>query len=109
MQIAELVASCIGDAESSANKTVEAVAIAGAPETEASEMLAAIEADISVADMLEAQAALGDARSKRAALEAEAEAIEAELAAAEEAKVLAERAFSDARSELDATRKEVHC
>lgn len=109
LQVAELVAGVLSGGDAAANKTLEVVAVQGEAARPTAELLASIEADISVEDMRERQAQIADVRNRQAALEAEAEELEAELAAAEERKLNAEQAFSAARSNLDDVRREVCC
>ena len=111
LQVAELVAACLGNLEASGNKIVEAVAEEEAPERDLEELLGAIEPEISLEEQAERQAAIGDARNRERQLEAEAEELAAQLAAAEERKVNAENAFSEARSTLQEFKSEArtHC
>ena len=107
LQVAELIGACLLNPELSGNKTLEAVALDDAPRRELEDLLGDVEAEISMDEMREKQAAIGGARARAAALEKEAEQLEEQLAAAEESKVNAEQAFSAARSELQDVRGQV--
>jgi len=58
-------------------------------------------------ELREKRAMIGDARNRAAQLAAELEDLEAQVAAAEEARAGAERAFADARQQLQAVSQEV--
>jgi hypothetical protein len=107
LQVAEVVAACATNAEASGNKTVEVIAEEGAPQPDFEEMLASIEPEISLEEMGERQAKIADLRNRERQLQAEAESLEEQLAEAEERKVLTERAYSEARAQLQEVRSSV--
>jgi hypothetical protein len=107
LQVAEVVAACAINAEASGNKTVEVVAQEGGPEPDLEAMLAAIEPEITLEEMKERQAKIADLRNRERQIQAEAEALEEQLTEAEERKVLAEQAYSEARSQLQEVRTSV--
>jgi chromosome segregation ATPase len=86
---------------------VEVVAQEGGPEPDLEAMLAAIEPEITLEEMKERQAKIADLRNRERQIQAEAEALEEQLTEAEERKVLAEQAYSEARSQLQEVRTSV--